>query len=98
MFSSLRFYALSKLGFTESASKAWHSMLKSRSGGLWLRHPKCTKSLSRDMVMGVLVALRGNPEGGDAVFRSMLAEIGRNGGFAGDGPFYVSWLSPGIAS
>ena len=98
MFSSIRYYALSKLGFKESAIKAWHGIIASRSGGQWLRHPKCTKSLSRDMIMGVLVALRGDPENGDTVFRSMLAEIDRNGGFAGDGPFYISWLSPGIAS
>lgn len=98
MFSSIRFYALSKIGFAESAAKAWQGILGSRSGGLWLRHPKCAKSLSRDMIMGVLVALRADPEGSDPVFRQMLAEIDRNGGFAGDGPFYVSWLSPGIAS
>ena len=98
MFSSLRFYALTKLGFHESADEAWTGILGSRSGAQWLRHPQCAKSLSRDMIMGVLVALRANPEGGDTVFRSMLAEIDRNGGFAGDGPFYVSWLSPGISS
>jgi hypothetical protein len=98
MFSSIRFYALNKLGFKNSAQKAWQGIIASRSGGQWLRHPRCTKSLSRDMIMGVLVALRGDPEEGDAVFRSMLAKIDRNGGFAGDGPFYVSWLSPGIAS
>ena len=27
----------------------------------------------------------------------MLAEIDRQRGFIGDGPFYVSWLSPGVA-
>jgi hypothetical protein len=49
------------------------------------------------MIMGVMVALSADPVGGDTVFRSMLAEIDRNGGFVGDGPFYVSWLSPGVA-
>ena len=97
MFSSLRFYALTKLGFKKSADEAWSRILGSRDGSQWLRHPKCAKSLSRDMIMGVLVALSADPEGGDAVFRSMLAEIDRNGGFVGDGPFYVSWLSPGVA-
>lgn len=97
LFSSLRFYSLSSLGLKGSADEAWSAIASSRSGGQWLRHPKCLKSLSRDMVMGVLVALRANPSNGTAVFRTMLAEIDRNGGFAGDGPFYVSWLSPGIA-
>ena len=97
MFSSLRFYALTKLGFKKSADEAWNGILGSRDGAQWRRHPKCAKSLSRDMIMGVLVALSADPEGGDTVFRSMLAEIDRNGGFVGDGPFYVSWLSPGVA-
>ena len=97
LFSSLRFYALTKLGFNKSADDAWNGILGSRDGAQWRRHPKCAKSLSRDMIMGVLVALSANPEGGDTVFRSMLAEIDRNGGFVGDGPFYVSWLSPGVA-
>lgn len=97
MFSSLRFYALTKLGFKKSADDAWNGILGSRDGAQWRRHPRCAKSLSRDMIMGVLVALSADPEGGDTVFRSMLAEIDRNGGFVGDGPFYVSWLSPGVA-
>lgn len=97
LFSSIRFFALSSLGLKHSADAAWSSIESSRKGGQWMRHPRCQKSLSRDMVMGVLVALRANPENGTVLFRSMLSEIDRNGGFIGDGPFYVSWLSPGIA-
>lgn len=97
LFSSLRFYSLKRLGFEESAQNAWRSVLGSRSGAQWQRHPQCSKSLSRDMLMGVLVALRADPDYGTSVFRSMLAEIGRQNGFIDDGPIYVSWLSPGIA-
>jgi hypothetical protein len=97
LFSSLRFYALKKLGFTRQANEAWAAIIGSRDGAQWRRHPRCGKSLSRDMVMGVLVALRADPVGGDGVFRDMLAEIDRRWGFVGDGPFYVSWLSPGVA-
>lgn len=97
LFSSIRFYALTKLGFAQSAKQAWDGILGSRNGATWMRHPRCSKSLSRDMIMGVLVALKANPEGGTLLFREMLNEIDRNWGFIGDGPFYVSWLSPGIA-
>jgi hypothetical protein len=97
LFSSLRFFALKRLGFEESAQAAWNGVLGSRSGAQWRRHPRCGKSLSRDMLMGVLVALRADPEHGTSVFRSMLSEIDRQNGFVGDGPFYVSWLSPGVA-
>lgn len=97
LFSSLRFYALKRLGFSESADQAWSGVLGSRSGAQWQRHPQCNKSLSRDMLMGVLVALRADPEHGTTVFRSMLSEIDRQNGFIDDGPVYVSWLSPGIA-
>jgi len=97
LFSSLRFYALKRLGFEDSARAAWNGVLGSRSGAQWQRHPRCGKSLSRDMLMGVLVALRADPEHGTSVFRSMLSEIDRQKGFIGDGPFYVSWLSPGVA-
>jgi len=97
LFSSLRFYSLKKLGFNRSAEEAWDGMLGSRSGAQWHRHPRCAKSLSRDMLMGILVALRADPDHGTSVFRSMLAEISRQNGFIGDGPFYVSWLSPGVA-
>ncbi len=97
LFSSLRFYALKNLGFTRQADDAWAAIMGSRDGAQWRRHPRCGKSLSRDMVMGVLVALQADPVNGDAVFLDMLREIDRRWGFVGDGPFYVSWLSPGIA-
>jgi hypothetical protein len=97
LFSAIRFYAISRLGFEQSADEAWKSVLGSRSGAQWQRHPRCTKSLSRDMLMGVLVALKADPEHGTSVFRSMLAEIERQNGFIDDGPVYVSFLSPGVA-
>lgn len=97
LFSALRFYAVKKLGFNRSADEAWQSILGSRTGAQWHRHPRCGKSLSRDMLMGVLVALKADPEHGTSVFRSMLAEIDRHNGYIDDGPFYVSLLTPGVA-
>jgi hypothetical protein len=97
MFSSLRYFALANMGFKDSAQEAWTSITASRRGGQWLRHPQCQKRLSRDMVMGVMVALRAIPIDGTEIYRTMLTDIDRRWGFVGNGPFYVSWLSPGIA-
>ena len=97
LFSSIRYFSLKNLGFTRQADGAWEAILGSRDGAKWQRHPKCKKSLSRDMVMGVLLALSADPARGDVIFREMLGEIDRQWGFVGDGPFYISWLSPGIA-
>jgi hypothetical protein len=93
LFSSLRFFALKRLGFEESAQAAWNGVLGSRSGAQWQRHPRCGKSLSRDMLMGVLVALRADPEHGTSVFRSMLSEIDRQNGFVGAKPDeWTQWV------
>lgn len=98
LFSSLRFVALKKLGLEGEAAVAWNAIRASRSGGKWFRHPECThKSTSRDMIIGVLAALTQRPDG----YREMLSELMKyveaNAGFIGDGPFYVSYLSPGLA-
>ena len=72
LFSSLRYYSLSTMGLRDRAIDAWSAIEASRDGAQWLRHPRCKKSLSRDMIMGLLIAMKANPENGTALFRSTL--------------------------
>ena len=98
LFSSLRYVALLRAGLADEAAAAWESINKSRQGGFWFRHPRCRdKSLSRDMMMGLLIALNENPPGTREVLVQLLEEIDRRNGYFSDGPFFVSYLSPGIA-
>lgn len=98
LFSSLRFVALKKLGEEDLAKQAWRAILASRRGGQWFRHPICDgKSTSRDMIVGLMAALTQKPEGYREILRELIAYAGENRGYIGDGPFYVSYLSPGLA-
>lgn len=98
LFSSLRYVALKKLGLELEAATAWSAILSSRQGGKWFRHPQCTQqSTSRDMIVGLLAALTQRPEGYREVLLELMDYIAVNFGYVGDGPFYVSYLSPGLA-
>ena len=98
MFSSLRYASLRRLGLNDEADEAWQGILNSHTGGQWFRHPRCRDlSLSRDMLMGLLIALDENPKGAREIVLELLKEIDRRGGYFSDGPFFVSYLSPGIA-
>ena len=98
LFSSLRYRSLVALGFEDSARKAWEAILLSRDRGHWWRHPLCShESLSRDMLMGLLVALEASPPGAKKLVEELLAEIQSRGGSFSDGPIFVSYLSPGPA-
>lgn len=98
LFSSLRFRALQNLGMEKEANEAWNGINQSRHGGLWWRHPFCRdRSLSRDMLMGVMISLQTAPTHGREALTELLAEIDQRGGSFSDGPFFVSYLSPGPA-
>ena len=98
LFSSLRFRSLVALGFVEEGERAWQAIDASHAGGVWWRHPQCRgKSLSRDMLMGLMIALEARPPGGTERLHDLLKEIGTRNGSIGDGPFFVSYLSPGPA-
>jgi hypothetical protein len=98
LFSSLRYVALKKMGLDADADAAWGAIRASRSGGKWFRHPQCAhKSTSRDMIIGVLAALTQRPEGYREMLSELMVYLGEHGGYVGDGPFYVSYLSPGLA-
>ncbi|MCX6125231.1 MAG: hypothetical protein NTV34_10880, partial [Proteobacteria bacterium] len=98
LFSALRYRSLVALGFADSARQAWEAILLSRDRGHWWRHPLCShESLSRDMLMGLLVALEASPPGAKKLVEELLAEIQSRGGSFSDGPIFVSYLSPGPA-
>jgi hypothetical protein len=99
LFSSLRYVALEKLGHHGEALKAWRAIERSQdNAGGWFRHPACAKqSTSRDMLVGLLVALSQKPPGYKAYLKDLLSYIKRHSGYISHGPFHVSLLTPGLA-
>ena len=97
LFSAIRYVSLEKLGWHEQATDAWLAIEKSRDHGTWLRHPRCFRSTSRDMILGLLVAMTRSPPGYRTHLNSLMAMVDENNGYFGTGPFYVSYLSPGLA-
>ena len=98
LFSSLRFRSLQNLGMEKEANAAWDAIDASRNAGHWWRHPYCRdRSLSRDMLMGVMMSLQTAPTHGREALVELLTEIDQRGGSFSDGPFFVSYLSPGPA-
>ncbi len=97
LFSSLRFAALKKAGLTARAHDAWTAIENSKTDGYWLRHPTCKKSTSRDMIVGVMIALSQKPERYDQHILALLKTIEENNGYLGNGPVYVSYATPQIA-
>ncbi len=98
LFSGLRFVALKKLGFEREAAEAWTALEKSQAEGLWIRHPRCgDRATSRDMIMGLLVALSQKPENQQGHLRLLLAQVAKRDGYFSFGPRYVSYLTPTLA-
>lgn len=97
LFSSIRYVALKKLGFRSDAEAAWLAIERSRKNGIWLRHPNCSKkSISRDMLTGVLLALLQNPLRSKEYLQSLVNQIDQKSGYFSHGPVYVSYLTPGL--
>lgn len=97
LFSSLRYAALMKLGWQDKAHRAWRGIENAFELDRWVRHPKCRrKSTSRDMIVGLLVAMTQNPPAEVRRLQQLLDIVNKTGGSVDDGPFYVSRLSPGI--
>ena len=99
LFSSLRYVALEKLGHHAEALRAWKAIERSQdNAGGWFRHPTCAKqSTSRDMLVGLLVALSQKPPGYKSYLKDLLSYIKRHSGYISHGPFHVSLLTPGLA-
>jgi len=97
LFSSLRFTALHKLGYHAKAEQAWEAIQKSQEKGQWFRHPSCKKSTSRDMLLGLLVALGQSPANSSHHLVQLVDYINQNSGFFGAGRIDRSFLSPGLA-
>lgn len=97
LFSSLRYSALYQLGLRDRADRAWNSIKQASENGQWYRHPKCRRRwTSRDMIVGLLVALSHKPDQSRLYLQDLVSFIGSNEGYIGTGPFYVSLLSPGL--
>ena len=97
LFSSIRYVALKKLGYTQKAEVAWEAISKNQNEGKWFRHPTCRHHTSRDMIVGLLIALSQFPLQGKKNLQQFFNYVEKNSGYFGDGPIYVSYLSPGLA-
>ena len=97
LFSSLRYVALHKLGYKNKSILAWTNLSKSQKDGKWFRHPTCQRRTSRDMMIGVLAALTQFPPNGKSQLELFFKYLENNGGYFGDGPMYVSYMTPGVA-
>lgn len=98
LFSSLRYVSLKKLGFEEKSLTAWQAIEKSQKNGLWFRHPDCTwQDASRDMMAGLIAALAQRPPGYQKHLLSLFDYLKKNMGFFGEGPPYLSFMTPQLA-
>jgi hypothetical protein len=97
LFSSLRFVGLGKIGLDERAHAAWTALSESRREGQWIRHPRCPLSPSRDMLLGVLIALSQRPDGFYQHLQLLIERIREHDGYFADGPLYLSYITPGVA-
>ena len=98
LFSSLRYVALGKLGFSDLAVPAWEAIKKSRTpADGWLRHPRCPQTpLSKDMTLGLLVSLSQKPPDAAHMLELIRGDVHRFDGYISNGPFYLSFFSPGF--
>ncbi|MBI2602066.1 MAG: hypothetical protein HYW48_03330 [Deltaproteobacteria bacterium] len=96
LFSSLRFAALKKLDRFEDAQTAWQAIETAKDNGHWFRHPSCREDLSRDMLVGLLVALSQNPHQGDFYLQALADKIQAKAGFFSQGSFHESFLTPDV--
>jgi hypothetical protein len=88
LFSSLRYTALIKLGWRDKANAAWRGIQNAYQNGRWVRHPKCRrKSTSRDMIVGLLVAMTQSPPAEVRRLQQLFDIVGETGGSIDDGPF-----------
>lgn len=98
LFSSLRFIALNKLGYSEKAVSAWKAIEKSSENGRWLRHPQCRNTTSRDMILGVLAAFSQDPPRMRSHLVELLNHLSKTDGYiTKGGRFDISYLLPGVA-
>lgn len=97
LFSAIRFTALTRLGRSEDALDAWNHIEQSKLNGMWIRHPRCSrKSLSRDMLTGVLLGLLHGPPRASEHLENLINELDKKSGYFSHGPVYVSYLTPGL--
>jgi len=98
LFSSLRYSALKSLHLDSAAENAWEGIYSSSENGQWWRHPYCKdRAISKDMLLGIIIALDNQPEHSEVAIADLLERIERNNGFFANGPIFLSYLTPNIA-
>ena len=99
LFTSLRYVSLVKLGLKENYQKAFDDLLRFEQpplSGRWIRHPDCPNhQLSRDMFLGLLLALNENPSKKEArkIYLRTLKRVEKNNGWISRPRFSVGLLT-----
>ena len=96
LFTSLYYVSLNKLGYKDKALKTWRAIEKSRQDGQWFRHPRCRKTTSRDMILGVLAALSQDPPGTRNHILETLGYVEKTNGYLSRGRADIGYLAPGV--
>lgn len=96
LFSSLLYVGLRNLGEDLRAKELWRAINRSRDGPKWWRHPDCRRAISRDMILGLLVAISQLPAGASDLVRDLLVYTDINRGFFGEGHLGLSNVTPGL--
>ncbi len=103
IFSSLHFVALNNLNMKEQAKIQWDNIKKYniKSDGRIIRHPYCQrKSLSRDQIIGLFLALTflENEKDRKDLVKIIVERVKKLRGFFDDGRIDQSYLTPGLKS
>ena len=82
LWSSIRAASLYNMGQLDRYNEAVIALRRSTVGpGQWRRHPRCGKTLSRDMIDGLLVLAATDPVGNAATLHATALYIQSNWGF-----------------
>ena len=95
LWSSIRAASLYNMGQLDRYNEAVIALRRSTVGpGQWRRHPRCGKTLSRDMIDGLLVLAATDPVGNAATLHATALYIQSNWGFIASSISPTSLMSP----
>jgi hypothetical protein len=95
LFSSLRVAGLRFLGANDQADEALAALRKSEfAPGEWRRHPRCGKTLSRDMTLGLTILMVLDPSGMHDEYLRLMDYVRRSKGFVSHTVSFTGLLNP----